>query len=104
MKTVSLKTQKKLLFIPLVSTAIMVIWFFINLRNLYPESYHKEMFKSLFFMCLSYIVIIPLSVLAEAIQQSHPFIYSMSNLIIYYIWSTISMGLLLYYQKKKGVK
>ena len=104
MENVSLSTQKKLLFIPLVSTAIMFIWFFINLRNSKELSYQKESFKSFLFMCCTFVIMIPFAGLYQYVKIQWPGFIHNYELIVYYVLSTVAMGLLIIYQKKKGFK
>jgi len=104
MKKVSLSTQKKLLFISYVNISIMFIWFFINLRNSKELSYHKEQFKSFFFACCAFVVLIPFAVLHKYAESQGPAFIYVYTLILFYVFSVAAMGLLILYQKKKGFK
>jgi hypothetical protein len=103
-KQVKIKSQLFILFIPFVNALILPIWAFINLRNMHNLSYHKELFISLLFMSLSFIVGIPLLVLHKAIATPNGSFLATYELIMYYVWSTVAMALLVIYQKKKGVE
>lgn len=103
MKVISTKTQMKLLFIPFVNVSIMFIWVFVNLKSLKTLSFYKELYKSLFILLLSFFVVIPLPFLKSLLFSNIPELESWLNLIIYYVWSTVAMALLVWFQKKKGI-
>lgn len=103
MKVISTKTQMKLLFIPFVNVSIMFIWVFVNLKSLKTLSFYKELYKSLFILLLSFFVVIPLPFLKSLLFSNIPELESWLNLIIYYVWSTAAMALLVWFQKKKGI-
>ena len=88
------------MFIPFINISIMVIWFFINLRNDSTKSYYKEFFKSFFFACLSFIFVIPMMVILGILENTA--YYGLIELAVYYVWSVLTMGLLIVYQKKRG--
>lgn len=103
LKVISTKTQMKLLFIPFINVSIMFIWVFVNLKSLKDISFYKELYKSLFVLLLSFLVVLPLPFLKSSLFSNFPEIESWLELIIYYIWSTVAMALLVWFQKKKGI-
>lgn len=103
MKQVKIKTQLYILFIPFINTLILPIWVFINLRNNPKLSFQKEMLITFLLMALSLVAAIPLIIIHREISRNYTEFLSNYELIMYYIWSTLSMTILVFYQKKKGL-
>ena len=82
----------------------MVFWFFINLRTMEGISYRKEFFKSFFLSASSLLLVLPWKFIEIFLMNFFVDYLVWSDLVFYYIWSTTAMSILIWYQKKKGIR
>lgn len=94
---ISIKKQKKILFIPFVNFAILFITVFINSKYMI-KNWRLQVFK---YMAIGMIFSFPLLLLKDVVNRYTDSI--MVDFAIYYVLSVIVYSFLLYCQQKYGI-
>ena len=99
MKQISIKNQKRILFIPYINVAILFIWVFINSR--YIDGWVKYTFR---YFLLGILLVMPITFLWAYLLTNYPIYKVIINHLYYYVFSVIFMSAYILSQKKCGIK